>query len=227
MAIEYARAEYISRRKGGNVVRSAAYNASLDLTTSSGRRFTFKRIARTEHSAVMLPPGADERFRDHATLWNVVEHSEKRKDAQLAREIVLALPANRQITQADRIEMVRSFVQEHLVSKGLAVQIDWHVPHSSELGSATANFHAHVLVPTRRLEGDHLSAKKATDLDPTVRHINGVPIVTEGERWGKLWHAWQDAYFSASGLDITVDPVAAAPGKHLGPVRHRLLATSY
>ena len=40
----------------------------------------------------MLPEGAPERLNDRATLWNEVEAGEKRKDAQLAREIEFAIP---------------------------------------------------------------------------------------------------------------------------------------
>ena len=42
-------------------------------------------------------------------LWNAAEAAERRKDAQVAREIVLALPANAELTIEDRIELARSF----------------------------------------------------------------------------------------------------------------------
>ena len=44
------------------------------------------------HSEILLPDGAPARWLDRATLWNEVEAGEKRKDAQLAREIEIALP---------------------------------------------------------------------------------------------------------------------------------------
>jgi len=39
---------------------------------------------------VLLPEGAAERFRNSGALWNAAEAAERRKDAQIAREIVLA-----------------------------------------------------------------------------------------------------------------------------------------
>ena len=53
-----------------------------------------------------------------AVLWNAAEAAERRKDAQVAREIVLALPADREVTTEDRVAMARSFAEEHFVSEG-------------------------------------------------------------------------------------------------------------
>lgn len=41
---------------------------------------------------VLIPDGADKRFLKPEYLWNTIEKSEKRKDAQLAREFNIALP---------------------------------------------------------------------------------------------------------------------------------------
>jgi hypothetical protein len=62
-------------------------------------------------------------------LWNVAEEAEKREDAQVAREIVLALPANAELTAEDRIALARSFGEQHFVARGVAVQLDVHAPH--------------------------------------------------------------------------------------------------
>jgi len=40
----------------------------------------------------MLPENAPQEYQDRSTLWNSVEKSEKRKDAQTARDIDIALP---------------------------------------------------------------------------------------------------------------------------------------
>ena len=130
MAIAFARARYLSRASGGNAVRSAAYNAREQITAErTGEVFHFRDRDAPEHHAVLLPVGADARFADSAVLWNAAEAAEKRKDAQVAREIVLALPADRALSTEDRIELARSFAERHFVSKGLAVQLDVHSPH--------------------------------------------------------------------------------------------------
>jgi Ti-type conjugative transfer relaxase TraA len=148
--------------------------------------------------------------------------AEKRRDAQVAREIVVALPADAAITAADRIDMVRSFAEQHFVSKGLAVQLDVHAPHEGEAESERANWHAHLLITTRRLEGEQFSPKKARDLDPEVRRAGGRAIVADGEAWGELWRDHQNRYFREHGIDLQVDPTAAHPTPHIGPIRMRV-----
>jgi MobA/MobL family protein len=110
MAIQFARARYVSRASGGNAVRSAAYNAREAIEAErTGEVFYFRHRAAPEHHEVLLPEGAAEHFRHSAVLWNRAELAEKRRDAQVAREIVIALPADTGITGEDRIELVRSF----------------------------------------------------------------------------------------------------------------------
>jgi Ti-type conjugative transfer relaxase TraA len=223
MAIQFARARYLSRSSGGNAVRSAAYNAREAIAAErTGEVFYFRHRAAPEHHEVLLPEGAAEQFRQSGVLWNTAELAEKRRDAQVAREIVVALPADAAITSEDRIEMVRSFAEQHFVIKGLAVQLDVHAPHDGEAESERANWHAHLLITTRRLEGDQFNAKKARDLDPEVRHAGGRAIVADGEAWGELWRDHQNRYFREHGIDLEVDPIAAHPMPHIGPIRMRV-----
>jgi Ti-type conjugative transfer relaxase TraA len=208
---------------GGNAVRSAAYNAREAIEAErTGEVFYFRHRDAPEHHEVLLPEGVAEQFRDSGVLWNAAELAEKRRDAQVAREIVVALPADAAITSEDRIDMVRLFAEQHFVGKGLAVQFDVHAPHDGEAESERANWHAHLLITTRRLDGDQFSAKKARDLDPEVRRAGGRAIVADGEAWGELWRDHQNRYFREHGLDLEVDPTASHPAPHIGPVRMRV-----
>ena len=232
MAIAFARARYLSRASGGNAVRSAAYNArDTIMAERTGELFHFRHRDAPEHHEVLLPEGADARLAVSAVLWNAAEAAERRKDAQVAREIVLALPADRVLSTEDRIELARSFAQEHFVFKGLAVQLDVHAPHKDRgegegawtegTGGDHTNWHAHLLITTRRIEGDQFSAKKARDLDPEVRKAGTRTLVTDAEAWGETWRAHQDRYFAEHGIELRVDATAAHPGEHIGPVRMR------
>ncbi len=232
VAIAFARARYLSRTSGGNAVRSAAYNARDAITAErTGELFHFRHRGAPVHHEVLLPDGADNRLGNSATLWNAAEAVERRKDAQVAREIVLALPADRVLSTEDRIELARSFSAEHFVSKGLAVQLDVHAPHkergegegtwSEGTGGDHTNWHAHLLITTRRIEGDQLAARKARDLDPEVRKAGTRSVVTDAEAWGETWRAHQDRYFQEHGIELRVDATAAHPGEHIGPVRMR------
>jgi Ti-type conjugative transfer relaxase TraA len=226
VAIQFARARYIARSSGGSAVRSAAYNAREAITAErTGELYYFKHRDAPEHHDVLLPEGADARFAASAVLWNAAEAAEKRKDAQVAREIVLALPADQDLSNEDRIALAHSFAAQHFVAKGLAVQLDVHAPHDGAEESERANWHAHLLITTRRLEGERFSAKKARDLDPEVRRAGGRAVVADGEAWGALWRDHQNRYFQAHGLDCQVDPIATHAGQHIGPVRMRRAET--
>jgi len=222
VAIAFARARYISRSSGGSAVRSAAYNGREEIAAErTGEVFYFRNRDAPEHHAVLLPNDTPERFGRAGELWNAAEAAERRKDAQVAREIVLALPANREVTPEDRVALVRSFAEEHFVSKGLAVQLDIHAPHGAEAESERANWHAHLLITTRRIEPDGFAAKKARDLDPEVRQAGGRARVADGAAWGELWRDHQDRYFREHGLEARVDAVATHAQEHIGPVRMR------
>ncbi len=223
LAIEFARARYISRSSGGSAVRSAAYNGRDEIAAErTGEVFYFRHRDAPEHHAVLLPEGAAVRFAEASALWNAAEAAERRKDAQVAREIVLALPANADVSTEDRIALARSFAETHFVSKGLAVQLDVHAPHEGDAESERANWHAHLLITTRRLEGEQFAAKKARDLDPEVRLAGGRALVSDGAVWGELWREHQDQYFREHGLETRVDARATHAQEHIRPVRMRV-----
>src|SRR3546814_18895587 len=93
MAIYHFSAKVGSRANGSSAVASAAYRSASELHDDRlNRDHDFSNKAGVIHSEVMLPEGAPERLNDRLTLWNEVEAGEKRKDAQLAREVEFSLP---------------------------------------------------------------------------------------------------------------------------------------
>ena len=96
MAIEYARARYVGRSGGGNAVQRAAYNERSRLEDENiGQTFNHSRRRDLVAHDILLPTGADQAFKNSHVLWNAVEASEKRRDAQVAREVILALQTAR------------------------------------------------------------------------------------------------------------------------------------
>lgn len=215
MAIQFARCEYVSRSAGGNACRKASYNQRTTVHCErTGELFSFTDREGHVYHEILLPSGADEKFENSNVLWNEVEMCEKRKDSQLLKEIVLALPDDPQVTLEDRIELCKRFSANHFVDKGLVVQIDIHEPDKSE-----KNWHAHLLIPTRRLreDGQTFERTKARDLDPTIRK----GLVIEADVWGEHWRDLQNAYFEEKGYDLDVDPIGILSQEHLGPIRMR------
>ena len=154
-------------------------------------------------------------------LWNAAEAAEKRKDAQVAREIVLALPANAELTDEDRVALARSFAEQHFVSKGLAVQLDVHGRMTAGGQRSGRNWHAHLLITTRRIEGDRLAAKKARDLDPEVRLPAAAPWSRTARRGASCGASTRTAISASTVWSIRVDPAATHAQEHIGPVRMR------
>src|SRR3990172_12864121 len=105
MAIYHLKSKIISRSHGKSAVQSAAYrHACVMIDDLLNRTFDYSNKSYVVHSELLIPdaesPWANdlkvkvEHSVDAASeyLWSHVETIEKRKDAQLAREIEFSLP---------------------------------------------------------------------------------------------------------------------------------------
>lgn len=213
MAIQFARCEYVSRSSGGNACRKASYNQREAVRCErTGELFSFKEKGGNVHHEIMLPQGADEKFKNASVLWNEAEACENRSNSQVAKEFVVALPYDQEVTLEDRIELAQRF-GNLFVKRGVAVQLDIHAPHDGE-----KNWHGHLLVTTRRFAADGATlGAKARDLDPVIRSGS----VVEADLWGEVWRDLQNTFFEEKGYEIRVDPIGILPQEHLGPVRMR------
>ena len=223
MAIQFARMRILTRSKGHCAVRSATYNArGAARSERTGEKYSFTDRHDLEHHEILLPDGAPEEMHDFETLWNKAQFAEKRINSQEAKELLLALPDNPEITDEMRLEMTRGFVQDNFVKHGVGAQIDIHGPHEGlkneddTLQDASVNYHAHVLVTTRRIDAQGMAEK--------ARDLNGLfakGYVMDGDKWGEVWRDYQNDYFMKSGLDIRVDETSLVPTEHIGPQRMR------
>src|SRR3546814_16240297 len=78
----------------------------------------------------MAPDRTPDWMLDRSRLWNGVEAVEKRKDAQLAREVEISLP--RELGAEDRRALVEGYVREHFVSQGMIADVSLHRGHSAD-----------------------------------------------------------------------------------------------
>jgi Ti-type conjugative transfer relaxase TraA len=184
--------------------------------------YDWSRMEKPVHHDVLLPVGACDQYKNPTTLWNAVEQAENRKDSQVALDLVLALPDDECVSLEEKIELSRSFVQKHFIDRGLAAQFDVHRPDKRGIGEEgdlrDHNWHAHILLTTRRFGADGISfGLKAKDLMPQV--FKG--RVVAGENWGKLWGQHQNQFFEEKGMSLRVDPSGVISQEHLGPVRMR------
>ncbi len=190
MAIYHFSAKLIGRAKGSSAVAAAAYRSASKLFDERiSRSHNFSNKAGVVHSEVMLPEGAPERWRDRQTLWNEVEVGEKRKDAQLAREVEFAIP--KELSQKDGIALARAFVQREFVDKGMVADLNvhWDIGKNGE-----PKPHAHVMLTLREAGPDGFGAK--------VRDWNRVNALGE---WRKDWSRDVNRRLAELGIDVRVD----------------------
>ena len=92
------------------------------------------------HTEILLPDHAPAGYTDRAVLWNEVEKIEKAKNAQLAREIEIALPCK--LTSKQSISLVREYVKRHFVAAGMCADVCLH-------NTSGNNPHAHIMLTMR------------------------------------------------------------------------------
>lgn len=153
MAIFYCQMSVVSRSSGRSAVAAVAYRSAEKLTNErDGLTHDYTHRSGVEHSEIVLPQGSDAKWaRDRSALWNVAELVEKRKDARVAREFVLALP--HELSSEKRLSLTREFAQDLADRYGGAVDFAIHAPHRD---GDVRNHHAHVLMTTRQVTAEGL-----------------------------------------------------------------------
>lgn len=217
MAISFARLEFIQRSKGKSSVIAAAYRSGSKLKderTGELANYSFREDVIFQE--ILLPKDAGQRFLDRSFLWNYAESFESRKDAQIAYDIVLALPNDNQATQEDWLIMTKLFVEKHVTSRGYVADLAIHIPHEKYEGEGAkigddsfdkSNPHAHILVTTRRVVGSSFERDKPHKnwKKTQVGKFVAEDILFD-KKWGDLWAEYQNSYFKEKGYSVTVKP---------------------
>lgn len=213
MAIGFARINIHTRSQGHSAVRGAAYRSGEKLFDSrTGVSEDFTQRQDVLYTDILLPDGANEKFQDRELLWNEVEACEKRRDSQVAKDCILALPKELELEK--QVQLARNFAHYHFVSKGLVADIAIHAPHEGE-----ENYHAHIYITTRRLIGDQFDAKKARDLNPCFANSQGKQgFISEQSFWNKAWRQYQNDYFVEHDIDLMVDEDHIISQRHEGRI---------
>lgn len=203
-------AKVIGRSSGRSSVAAAAYRSGTQLDdqrTGLAHDYTHKKGVL--HSQILAPDNAPDWMKDRAQLWNAVEAVERRKDAQLAREIQLSLP--HELDEHQNRKLVLGFVQTHFVDRGMIADIAIHAP---DRNGDQRNVHAHIMLTMRDLTSDGFSKKNRSWNTPE-----------QLKTWRESWADHQNAVFRELGMKQRVDHrsyeqqgVEREPTQHLGPV---------
>ncbi len=219
VAIYHFSAKVISRAEGRSAVAAAAYRSASELFDDRlGRAHDFSNKAGVVHSEILLPEGAPAHLSDRAALWNAVEAGEKRKDAQLAREIEIALP--RELSRAEAIRLARDFVAEQFVSRGMIADLNVHWSRTAKGdGEADGQLqpHAHVMLTMRKAGTEGFG--------PKVREWNRTETLLG---WRERWAELANERLAECGQDLRIDHrsyaeqgIALEPQNKVGPAGAR------
>src|SRR5580658_3294548 len=189
MAIYRCEAKIISRGKGHSAVAAAAYRTGLKIRDErAGKVHDYSsRTKGVVESVILRPENSPEWTANTASLWNAVELGEKRKDAQLSREFILAVP--KELSSKEQFQLSVEWAQSELVSKGMIAEVSLHNPKSGK------NPHVHILATMRTIEGDKFSAKKPREWNDKAQLHD----------WRESWCKAENAALEKAGRPERVD----------------------
>ena len=234
MAVPHFSVSIVARGSGRSAVLSAAYRhcAKMDYEREA-RTIDYTRKQGLLHEEFVIPADAPEWLQSmiadrsvsgaSEAFWNKVEEFEKRSDAQLAKDVTIALPIELSVEQ--NIELVRDFVARHITSEGMVA--DW-VFHD-----APGNPHIHLMTTLRPLTVDGFGAKKVAVVGPDGKALRNDSGKIVYELWaGGLddfnafrdgWFACQNQHLALAGFDVRIDGrsfekqgIELTPTIHLG-----------
>jgi hypothetical protein len=205
------RVQTIQRAAGRSAVAAAAYRSGQALVDERlAMEFDFAGKAGVEFAEIRRPADAPASLGDRQTLWNAAEKAEARKDAVPARELLLALPHELDFDQ--RRALVREFVDRHVTARGMIADVAMHAPGQE---GDQRNFHAHILLTTRRVTPSGFGSK-----DPAWRTPQQV------REWRAGWAEIQNEHLrrhlgpnapQVSHLTLAEQGIDRTPTEHLGP----------
>ena len=238
IAIFHCPIQIIKRSRGRSVVEAAAYRSGEKLTNEwDGRTHDYTRKRGIIHTEIILPENAPKEFSDRSALWNSVEMSEKSSDAQLAREVEVALP--NELDREEQLALVRAFVKETFVDAGMCADVAVH-------DKGDGNPHAHILLTLRPLNPDGTwgaKCRKVYELDADGNRIpdgkggwkNHRENTTDwndkgnAEKWRAAWATHMNKALEAKGVTMRVDHrsykrqgVDKIPSIHMGVAAMRM-----
>jgi ATP-dependent exoDNAse (exonuclease V) alpha subunit len=191
MAIYYLNVKTIGRGAGGKSTSAAAYRAGERIQDERTAQ-VFDHAHRTDvmQKQIVLPSklaGLDMGWmRDRSALWNAAELAERRSNARVAREYLVALPY--ELMPEQRLGLVERFSRELADRHGCAVDFAIHAPRPH---NDPRSYHAHLLTTTRELLPTGFGAKTALDLRDSERRTQGLgswlsELLAVRARWASI-----------------------------------------
>lgn len=208
MATYFLNLKTFGRSGGSGAVSAAAYRSGERiLDERTGRTYDHTDRQDVLHKEILVPghlAGANMDWaKDRSSLWNSAERAESRKDARVAREYLVALPA--ELSPDQRIALARGFSRELIDRYQFAVDLSVHAPRDYP-GSDPRNFHAHLLATTREVGVEGLTRKTTLEMHDVRRRELGLPPgVSELFHVRERWASVANESLREAGFDARID----------------------
>jgi len=181
----------IKRSEGKSSVAKAAYNSrSKLLDERTNNKYDYSQKRDLGFSEIITPKNAPAWASDRQELWSKNELVNKRRDARVAKEILVALP--RELDKEQQLKLVQDFVSNNLTPLGVVADVNAHELEPSN--EPDWNPHVHILISTNQIFDGEFGSK--------ITELNKKEFVSN------LREAWADETnlaLEAAGEKVRVD----------------------
>ena len=207
MAIYHLSTKPISRSSGRSAVASIAYRAGIAITDERlGKTYDYSKRHGVLWTGLATPNDVKV---DRNELWNLAEKSENRSNSRTAREIVINIP--HELMQGDQGTgnmLAYEFASQLSEKYQVAVDVAVHAPDKQ---GDNRNFHAHLLLTTRKIEQDRDGKIKLTDksqLEMSNTQLKQAGLLSNQDELKEIRKAWADLtneYLAEHGIAERID----------------------
>lgn len=189
MALYRLEMQNVSRSDGVSSVAKAAYRHRCEMIDERTGEVHGKKSANRDdlvYAEILRPEDVPPCLHiPSAELWNLVEKTEKRKDARTAKEFKITLPC--ELSNEQNIKLLKNYLLKSFVEKGIICDFVIHNDKENK------NPHAHVMITTREITPQGFG-KKVREWD-TEESLNN---------WRKEWAIEQNKHLKELGFKSRV-----------------------
>ena len=156
----------------------------------------------------MVPDYAPAWMLDREKLWNGLDAAEDefnkhRERARTARRVIISLP--HELTNDQRHELVKDFIDQAYIGKGIIADYALHAPNPD---GDERNFHAHINLTMREIDGEGFTKVKNRDWNSKEQH----------NEWRALYAEVGAEHLAKAGYDVEAGRFGAG---HLRAYDHK------
>ena len=199
MAIYHFSNQILSRKKQQNTIAAAAYRSGERLVDERTNECKFYHRSVPPITHILAPSHAPQWVYNRQQLWNEVEKKEKQWNAQLAREINVALP--KELSHEEQEALALEFCQEVFVKDGMVADVSIHRDNPD-------NPHFHVMLTIRPFHKDGTWGNKQVKIKEIINGKLQVKAIHTTDwntkekllYWREQWAQYANRYLEKNGV---------------------------